>query len=77
MDPAALISVHREAREGGPEVLGYYHSHPTGLVIPSETDTQSASGDSRVWAIIAGGDVAFWRDTPQGFVGLSYRALTP
>lgn len=72
IDPQALIDAHRAARGGGaPEVLGYYHSHPHGPAQPSATDRASASGDDRVWAIIAGDDVTFWRDSKQGFVALS------
>lgn len=67
IDPAALIAAHRAARAGGPEVLGYYHSHPVGAATPSATDCASASGDGRVWAIVAGEAIGWWRDTPQGF----------
>jgi proteasome lid subunit RPN8/RPN11 len=68
IDPAALIAAHRAARAGGPEVLGYFHSHPTGNAAPSATDRASASGDGRVWAIIAAGRIGWWRDRPNGFV---------
>ncbi|HKX80407.1 MAG TPA: M67 family metallopeptidase [Novosphingobium sp.] len=67
IEPAALLAAHREARAGGPQVLGYYHSHPAGHPVPSATDCEHASGDARVWAIIAGGEVRFWRDGPAGF----------
>ena len=70
IDPAALFAAHRAERNGGPELLGYYHSHPAGHPVPSATDCEHASGDDRVWAIIAGGEVAFWRDGPGGFVAL-------
>ena len=72
IDPQALIDAHRAARKGGPEVIGYYHSHPTGCAEPSATDGALASGDGRVWAIVAGDDVAFWRDDEDGFAKLSY-----
>jgi len=67
IDPAALLEAHREAREGGPELIGYYHSHPDGHPVPSATDCDHASGDARIWAIIAGGEVRFWRDGSGGF----------
>lgn len=73
IDPAALIAAHRAARAGGLELLGYYHSHPNGLAQPSETDAKAASGDGRAWAIVAGGEVSWWRDAPQGFVPLPTR----
>ena len=70
IDPAALIAAHRAARAGGAGIAGYWHSHPTGPAEPSATDRASASGDGRVWAIVAGGEVAFWRDCPGGFEAL-------
>lgn len=73
IDPAALIAAHRAARAGGPQVVGYYHSHPVGEPRPSATDRASASGDGRVWAIVCRGDVTFWRDGASGFEALPYR----
>jgi proteasome lid subunit RPN8/RPN11 len=75
IDPAALFAAHRAARDGGPDLVGYYHSHPAGHPRPSATDCEHASGDRRVWAIVAGGDVAFWRDGEQGFDPLSYAVV--
>ena len=72
IDPAALFAAHRAARDGGPELLGYYHSHPAGHPLPSATDCEHASGDGRTWAIIAGGEVSFWRDGASGFEALSH-----
>ncbi|MGH6785391.1 MAG: Mov34/MPN/PAD-1 family protein [Novosphingobium sp.] len=73
IDPAALIAAHRAAREGGPQVLGYYHSHPNGRATPSATDRAQASGDGRVWGIVAAGDITFWRDGEAGFEALCLR----
>ncbi len=67
IDPAALIAAHRAARGGGPQVLGYYHSHPAGPAVPSLTDRAGATGDGRVWAIVAGHEVGWWQDLPDGF----------
>lgn len=72
IDPQALITAHRAAREGGPQVVGYFHSHPTGQPAPSAADRAMAAGDGRVWAIVAGGDVTLWRDGEQGFAALSF-----
>lgn len=73
IDPQALIDAHRAARaSGAPQVLGYYHSHPNGLAQPSPTDRAMAAGDGRIWAIIAGDEVALWRDGDAGFVALSF-----
>jgi proteasome lid subunit RPN8/RPN11 len=72
IDPAALFAAHRAARAGGPELLGYYHSHPSGHPRPSATDCEHAGGDGRAWAIVAGGEVSFWRDGKSGFEPLSH-----
>lgn len=72
IDPQALIDAHRAARGGGAQVLGYYHSHPSGPAAPSATDRASAARDGRIWAIIAGADVMFWQDGKEGFTALSF-----
>lgn len=72
IDPAALIAAHRAARAGGPQVIGYFHSHPNGLARPSLTDTAMAARDGRIWAIAASGIVTLWQDNPSGFERLSY-----
>ncbi len=75
INPQTLIDAHRAARNGGPQVLGYYHSHPEGEPVPSETDRASRSGDRRIWAIISKQGVMFWQDDPEGFHALSYEVL--
>ncbi|MFM5922929.1 MAG: M67 family metallopeptidase [Novosphingobium sp.] len=75
IDPVALIAAHKAARSGGPQVLGYYHSHPNGRAAPSQEDLLSRSGDGRFWAIIASGDVLWWRDEAMGFEPLSSRVV--
>ncbi|WP_331454113.1 M67 family metallopeptidase [Novosphingobium malaysiense] len=75
IDPATLLAAHKAARDGGPQVLGYYHSHPVGHPVPSATDCEHSTGDSRIWAIIAGGQVAFWKDTGKGFQALTFRMV--
>jgi proteasome lid subunit RPN8/RPN11 len=72
IEPQALVDAHRAARRGGLPILGYYHSHPNGRGEPSATDRANTAGDRRVWAIVAGGDVTFWRDDEDGFAKLSY-----
>lgn len=73
IDPQALIDAHRAARTGGPQVLGYYHSHPAGDPRPSATDRAMASGDGRVWAISGQGGIAFWHDAEGGFHPITHR----
>ena len=76
IDPAALIAAHRGARTpGGLQVLGYYHSHPTGLPVPSDTDRAMAAHDNRIWAIIADDHVRLWRDGDDGFAALFFSLI--
>ncbi|MFN3989766.1 MAG: Mov34/MPN/PAD-1 family protein [Erythrobacter sp.] len=73
IDPQALVDAHRAARAPGAlQVLGYYHSHPRGPAAPSAADRAAASGDGRIWAIIAGDDLRMWRDGDAGFAALSF-----
>lgn len=73
IDPAALIAAHRAARDGtGPQVVGYFHSHPNGLAHPSATDAASAACDGRIWVIVADDAITCWRDGSDGFEPLSY-----
>ncbi len=73
IDPQSLIDAHRAARAGGPQVLGYYHSHPSSAPEPSSTDRAMAAGDGSIWAIIGeAGDITFWKDGGAGFEALPY-----
>ncbi|OYX63346.1 MAG: peptidase [Sphingomonadales bacterium 32-64-17] len=72
IDPQALIDANRAARAGGPQVLGYYHSHPFGPAQPSATDRAMAARDGAIWAIVTGDQITFWRDSESCFTPLSY-----
>lgn len=72
IDPQALINAHRAAREGGPAVIGYYHSHPNGRARPSARDRAQAAPDGAIWAIIAADRIALWRSGDAGFTALPY-----
>lgn len=71
IDPASLIAAHKTARAGGAQIVGYWHSHPSGPAEPSATDRAQAAGDGKVWAIVAGETIGWWRDTAEGFAALS------
>ncbi|OHD03992.1 MAG: peptidase [Sphingomonadales bacterium RIFCSPLOWO2_12_FULL_63_15] len=64
LDPAVLIAAHRAARSGGPKVVGYYHSHPSGVALPSATDAACAMPDGTLWLIVAGKEVRLWIAQP-------------
>lgn len=68
LDPAALFAALRRARAGGPQVIGHYHSHPSGRAWPSRTDAASAAPDDAFWLIVAGEDVTAWRAVRDGAV---------
>ncbi|MDE2562286.1 MAG: M67 family metallopeptidase [Sphingomonadales bacterium] len=71
IDPVALIAAHKAERKGKGRLAGYYHSHPNGRAGPSDRDRARASGDGRVWAIIARGEVTWWRDGAGGLTELA------
>ncbi len=60
IDPATLITAHRDARSGGAQILGCYHSHPYGRAEPSDEDRAMAQDNGWVWVIIAGGEARAW-----------------
>lgn len=61
IDPTALISAEKQARQGGLKIVGYFHSHPNGVARPSNRDAEMAADDGRIWAIIAGDQITAWR----------------
>lgn len=66
IDPRDLITAEREMRSGGREIMGYFHSHPSGKVEPSQTDANSAAADGRIWLILSGTEVAAWASVEHG-----------
>tara|TARA_R110000772_G_scaffold23717_6_gene63279 strand:+ start:370 stop:801 length:432 start_codon:yes stop_codon:yes gene_type:complete len=66
INPAALIAAERAMRDGGPNIIGYYHSHPSGSVSPSKTDAAMAAPDGRLWLIINGSEAAAWQSVANG-----------
>jgi len=69
-----LIAAERAMREGGPKIIGYYHSHPSGAVRPSKTDAACAAPDDRLWLILNGEDAAAWKAKVDGEI---YGRFTP
>ena len=66
IDPAQLIAAHRAARDGGPQIIGSYHSHPVGAPVPSARDAASAMPDRSIWLIVGGGKAGLWRAVEGG-----------
>lgn len=60
LDPAVLLGAHRAARGGSARVIGHYHSHPSGVAVPSVTDAACAAPDGSLWLIVAAGSARLW-----------------
>lgn len=60
LDPAVLLAAYRAARQGGARILGHYHSHPSGVAMPSATDRACATPDGTLWLIVAGRSARLW-----------------
>lgn len=76
LDPAALIAAHRAARAGGAQIIGHYHSHPSGVAVPSATDAACAAPDGSLWLIVAGGDARLWVAQGDGAGGVRFAPAT-
>jgi proteasome lid subunit RPN8/RPN11 len=61
IDPAALLAAHRAQRNGGPALIGCYHSHPSGSSDPSPRDAADAAPNGWLWLIIGRGGARLWR----------------
>lgn len=53
MDPEALLATIDRIEDAGMEVVGFYHTHPTGPPAPSGTDTERATWPGYSYAICA------------------------
>lgn len=71
--PLAILAASREASAAGLEIVGYYHSHPSGSARPSDLDREQAWPETsyvilgvggggpatvRSWRLDAAGDLA-------------------
>jgi desampylase len=66
IDPSRLVAAMRAMRGGGPEIIGYFHSHPEGAAQPSACDARAALADGRYWLIVSGDDMRAWMPTDKG-----------
>lgn len=66
IDPVALFAALRAERAGGPKIVGYWHSHPSGDATPSATDAAMAAPDGKLWLIVAGEVMTLWRARQGG-----------
>jgi proteasome lid subunit RPN8/RPN11 len=68
IDPEALFRVHRAAREGGPHLLGAWHSHPRGEAVPSRRDRELAWPGYAYLIVAPGPKCRCWRLAGDGFL---------
>lgn len=66
IDPALLLRCHREARDDGRALLGWYHSHPNGRGEPSATDAARVEDDGMIWIIVAHDKLRAFRTVADG-----------
>ena len=52
IDPKDHIQARRDARAAGMDVVGFYHSHPHSVPLPSETDLADASYANHLYLIV-------------------------
>lgn len=53
IDPEQQLAIIDEIEDAGKDVVGFYHSHPTGGSTPSETDAARATWPGYSYAICA------------------------
>lgn len=51
IDPEALLQMQKLLREQKVDIIGVYHSHPTGNITPSQSDLDQANSPGWVWLI--------------------------
>jgi proteasome lid subunit RPN8/RPN11 len=59
IEPAALFMAIRLERQGGPRLVGHYHSHPNGSTEPSPRDLAAAE-PGRLWLIVGDARARLW-----------------
>lgn len=70
IDPEEQLAIIESVEDAGHEVVGFYHSHPTGPPIPSETDAERAAWPGYSYAICLPGERPYlgsWRWTGEFF----------
>ena len=82
VDPADHCAALRTARASGLQVVGVYHSHPTGSLRPSAVDRREASYREFVYLIVsprtaadAAANLAAYRLTTDGFEQITVKIV--
>jgi proteasome lid subunit RPN8/RPN11 len=53
ISPVEAVSVQRQARAAGLEIIGFYHSHPNHPAVPSQTDAELAAWPDCSYVIVS------------------------
>ena len=75
LDVVSHIAASRAARQAGKQIVGHYHSHPSGIASPSEADAMRAEEQGRLWLILAGGEAGLWLRRRGGSVLNAFEAV--
>lgn len=70
IDPEQQLRIIEAIEDSGREVVGFYHSHPEGPPLPSETDAERATWPGYSYAICVPGERPYlgsWRWTGETF----------
>ena len=80
VDPGLRLRLQRELRDQGAEIVGVFHSHPSGDPAPSKTDSAAIWEPDLLWLITAVGQGAVGVSKAYAVVdddtGLSFRQVT-
>lgn len=72
--PDETVETIEQIEAAGDDVVGFYHSHPTGPLEPSETDRRQATWRGYVYAIVVPGEeIRAWRWTGEAFAEVAVR----
>lgn len=72
--PEETVETIERVEAAGDDVVGFYHSHPTGPLEPSETDRRQATWRGYVYAIVVPGEgIRVWRWTGEAFAEVAVR----
>jgi proteasome lid subunit RPN8/RPN11 len=70
IDPEEQLAIVEAIEDAGRQVVGFYHSHPRGPPVPSETDAERAAWPGYSYAICVPGEQPYlgsWRWTGEAF----------
>lgn len=77
IDPGHLVAEQRRARSDGQQLLGAWHSHPNGVLAPSEADRAGLSWPGFWLMVAAGGRLALFAPAADGWARMSIAPSPP